>query len=79
MAADLVERRLLIRLSRSEVTAQLGEPDVTEHGALQALRYEIHTDYGHDIDPVSGAYLVVEFGDDNLVSGVRIEDWKLTE
>jgi hypothetical protein len=77
MAADLVRSQSLKGLSRSEVIAKLGEADITDGKPLQPLRYDIREDYGYDIDPRGGAYLVVEFGPHDIVNRVRTEEWRL--
>ncbi len=67
----------LVGRSRPDVIALLGDPDITDCGPLPVLCYEIRVHYRYNIDPVSGTYLVVEFGPNGLVNNVRTEDWKV--
>jgi hypothetical protein len=75
MAADLIQSRWLIGLSRSDVVMQLGNSDVDYREPRPSLYYEIRIHYGWDIDPISGTYFVIDFGPDDNVSNIRTEDW----
>ena len=75
MAADLVRRRVLAGLSRSEVIALLGEGEITDGNPPGALIYSIREDFGHDIDPVGGANLVISFGPQDIVNTTQTVEW----
>jgi hypothetical protein len=76
MAASLVQQGTLVGCTRSEVIVRLGEPDSTDIAQPQLLFYDLRLRYRSlDIDPVGGTYLIVNVGQDGLVSALQIQDW----
>lgn len=68
MADDLIARRLLDGMRRSEVVALLGEPPPTEYFRDWDLVYWLGVPYQN----IDSLWLVVRFGDDERVSEYRI-------
>lgn len=65
MAQDLVNQKILIGKSKSEVIQLLGKSKELSNTADNELYYTIDLEYGTDIDPVKVEYLIIYLNADN--------------
>lgn len=82
MVQDLLDNHTLVGLTTRSVTEFLGEEDRVElvekpkTGGRRYMTYQVLEDFGWDIDPVHTKYLVLEFGEDSIVTKAELLEWK---
>ena len=70
MAQDLVDSKILIGMSKQEVTDMLGKGEEFSDTPSNELDYTIDLDYGWDIDPVKIEYLIITLDSKEHVTSV---------
>jgi len=75
MVDDLVQHHQIKGLTYRQLIDAIGEPQQFEKDSTEVY-YEIETNYGSDIDPVSGKDLIIKLNKDSIVTGYQIREWK---
>ncbi|MBF9253368.1 hypothetical protein I2I11_08695 [Pontibacter sp. 172403-2] len=76
MVTDLMENHLHEGMTYQKVTNLLGEPENYADMDYNKIAYQIEVDYGWNIDPVSGSYLIIELANDSIVAGYELVEWE---
>ncbi len=75
MLDDLLENQDLKQKSYLQIVELLGNPQFKLDSTME-IGYAIDEDYGTDIDPVYVKTLVIQFDQDTLVRGFKVDEWR---
>ena len=72
MINDLIKNYKLVGLTRNEIINLLGSPENYSDSEPNTIYYNIVTEYGNDIDPVSTKNLKIKFNTFDKVESFKI-------
>ncbi len=76
MLQDLTTNYKLKGLTSKQLFNLIGEPQKNLVGDSNEMDYQIHTEYGTDIDPIHTITLAFTIDKDSIILGYRIIEWK---
>lgn len=76
MLNDLIHNQKLKGLTYRQLIFKIGEPESNMTGGRNSIYYDIVTDYGLNIDPVSVKSLEFRFDKDSIITDYTINEWR---